>query len=233
MNKKQEQERTETLLKWALEESLETNPDMLKYQSKDDVKDSYVFSEEYEQKLKKLYRMAERKEQRPKRMKKFRNMAAGIVVFLGISMVTVSQVEAFRVPIMRFFSAIQKESTFFGIRKDDGQKVTEKFQEHEPSYIPEGYMILDVVEGKDYFRITYGDLQDSKQYMFIFQSHKDSVSVDTEEGNYESIEIAEKQAHYIQEGDRIRVLLDDAEHRYYISGNIPLEEVEKVFESLF
>lgn len=231
MNKKQE--RTEILLKWALEESLETNPDMLKYQSKDDVKNSYVFSEEYEQRMKKLYKMAERKERRPMRMKKFRNMAAGIVVFLGISMVTISQIEAFRVPIMRFFSAIQKESTFFGIRKDDGQKVTEKFQEYEPSYIPEGYIILDVIEEAEYFRIKYGRPQDSKEYLFVFHEHIDSISVDTEESDYKPIEIAEKQAHYVKEGERLRVILDNDGHRYYVSGNISLEEVEKVFESLF
>ncbi len=233
MNKKQEQERTEILLKWALEESLETDPDMLKYQSGNDIEDYYAFSEEYERRLKRLYKMAERKERRPVRMKKFRNMAAGIVVFLGVSMVTVSQVEAFRVPIVRFFSSIQKESTFFGARKENGQKVTENFKEYEPSYVPEGYTILEVNEKSNCLRIKYGMPQDSKEYLFVFYRNIESVSIDTEESDYETIEIAGKQAHYVREGERIRVLLDHDGHRYYVSGNISLEEVKRIFESLF
>ena len=135
MKEDMQKEQSEYLLKWALEEQLKQDEEMNRYPSEIEIEPQHVFSQEHEERIKTIWKMAEKEETYHQRRRKKLQMAAGIAAMLCISSVTVMQSEAFRVPVLNFFSEIKEKSTFFGVKEEIC--LTEKFQDYEPQYVPE------------------------------------------------------------------------------------------------
>ena len=119
MNTELKDKKSDLLLELALEERLEHDPDILRYRSSEELETVHRFSEEHDKRMKKIFKMAERTEKRAARRKRKLQMVAGISLFLCISAVTVSQVEAFRLPIVQFFMEVKERSTLIRSQTDD------------------------------------------------------------------------------------------------------------------
>lgn len=229
MKEDMQKEKSEYLLKWALEEQLKQDEEMNRYPSEDDIHEPHIFSAEHEERMKTVLKMAEKEETRRQRKRRKLQMAAGIAAMLCISSVTVMQSEAFRVPMMHFFADIKEKSTFFGVKQE--VYLTEKFQDYEPQYVPDGFSVLQMKEDFEGFSIDYINEETDQKYSFNFYDKVVELGVDTEDADTKIIEVNDKQAHLIQKGKTIRVVFIVDDKTIYLSGNILPEEAVKILES--
>ena len=226
------QEKTDALLKLALEEQMEQDDYLNQYPSDDELENPHIFSDEHNRKMKKIIKMALRVERRGERSKQYRRIAAVIGLVLIGSVTMVTQVEAFRVPMMRFFQKVTEKSTLFGVQKENNFSVTEKFQEYEPQYIPAGFSVAEVSETKYSFYITYVNDNASQKYTFLFYNGRDTTAIDSENASTWEDSIDGNKVTVIQKGDEIRLLMTKAGNDYCLQGNVALEEGYKILESI-
>lgn len=232
MSKDFKNKKSDYLLELALEEQLEQDVDMKKYKSDAEMDNPHVFSEEHNKRMQKLFKMAEKEEQRPKRFSRYRQMAAGFAAILCLSIFSVTQVEAFRLPVVRFFMDIKEKSTLFGASEEDLIGLTENYKEHEPQYVPDGFSVLKVEEGKGTFCIKYLNDQKNQTYMYYFFDSMENTAVDTEDVDTVELEINGNRAYVVQKEQEIRILMDKNDNRLYLDGTIPYEEAVKIMESV-
>ena len=132
------------LLELALEERLEKDPDMIKYGDDVEEKYPYTFSLEHEKRMKKIFKMADRVERKFWYKRKKISNRSWYCLFLCFSTVAVTQVEAFRIPMGRFFMEIKEKSTLVGIYKENRLNLPEKYAQFEPTYVPIGFVVVEV-----------------------------------------------------------------------------------------
>ena len=65
MKEDMQKEKSEYLLKWALEEQLKQDEEMNRYPSEDDIHEPHIFSAEHEERMKTVLKMAEKEENTP------------------------------------------------------------------------------------------------------------------------------------------------------------------------
>lgn len=230
MKEDMQKEKSEYLLKWALEEQLKQDEEMNRYPSEDDIHEPHIFSAEHEERMKTVLKMAEKEETRRQRKRRKLQMAAGIAAMLCISSVTVMQSEAFRVPMIRFFSEVNEKYTFFGVEKERGY-LTKSFQEYEPQYVPDGFSVLRVKEEFDRFSVDYIKEEDGQRYSIYFYDKIVELGIDTEDAATKTVVINGKQAYMVEKGQDIRAVINIDGKSIYLSGNILPEEAIKILES--
>lgn len=232
MGREFKDKKSEYILKLALEESLKYDPDMVKYKSGKGVEHPHVFSKEHHERMKTIFKMAERAERRAKRRQTYRRVAAGVAVFLCLSSVMVSQVEAFRLPVIRFFVEMKEKSTLFGSHAESHLGLSEENRQYEPAYVPEGYVAVAVEEDKSGFYIKYKNKQDQNWYTYNYWNEFEEIDADTENGTVQNQMINGNPVAVIRKDDEIRVILSIGTQRFYVNGTIPYEEAVKILESL-
>ncbi len=224
--------KSESLLKLALEEQLEQDEQMLKYSENRERENIHVFSKEHEERMKKIFKMADKVERKAKYKQKYRQLVAGIVIFLCVSAITVTNVEALRVPIVRFFKEIQEKSTLLGAIGKENQVVSEKFQKYVPTYVPEDYVIVEVEEDVERFYIKYENSKDNTIYIYYYWDDMNVASVDTEEGSIQEININGNLAYVIKKKHEIRISMNKGTQRFYLNGKLSYKEALKVMKSI-
>lgn len=231
MSRDLERRKSDYLLELALEEQLEQDSELRKYGSGKEAEFSHVFSEEHNKKIGEILRKADKIEKRPERRKCYRQIAAGLALVICLSGATVSQVEAFRLPILRFIIEVKEKYTFFGVKKEY-KTVTKKFAAYEPIYIPDGFAVAKVSEGKRNFGIRYWNEETNQTYTYSFSEHIADVAVDTEDSKCSEVEVNGNKAYLILKGKKLRLLMDQSGHRFFLEGNISYEEAIKIMESI-
>ncbi|MFT4105632.1 MAG: DUF4367 domain-containing protein [Lacrimispora sp.] len=232
MNDDFKNKKSDYLLELALEEQLEHDIEMEKYKGDNKILNPHVFSQEHEKRIREIFKMAEKAEKKSRRTKRFHQMAAGVLLFLGISTFSVTQVEAFRLPIIRFFTEIKEKSTLFNFNKENNTGLTENYKEYEPYYEPEGFSSLAVHEEEGEFHIEYLNEQKQQVYTFFFFDSVDSIAIDTEEGDTAEIKIDGNQAYLVQKEEEIRMLMIKDNKQFYLAGPISYEEAVKIMKSI-
>ena len=226
------QDKTDALLRLALEEQMEQDEYLNQYKTNADMDEPHTFSDEHNRKMKKMMKKALRVERHSERHKMIRRIAAAIGLVLVGSITMVTRVEAFRVPLLRFFNNITAESTFFGVQKENNFAVTENFQEYEPQYIPAGFSVKEVSETSHSFYITYWNEDTNKDYTLFYYSSRDSRAVDSENAVTWEEYIGNNKATIIQKGEDIRILMPKNGGEYCLQGSIELEVAYEILESI-
>lgn len=226
------QDKTDALLRLALEEQMEQDVYLNQYKTDADMEEPHTFSDEHNRKMKKMMKKALRVERHSERHKMIRRIAAAIGLVLVGSITMVTRVEAFRVPLLRFFNNITAESTFFGVQKENNFAVTEKFQEYEPQYIPAGFSVAAVEEFENSFYIRYINADSSKSYIFMFFENIDNKAVDTENAVSSEEYINGNRVTVIQKGEDIRLIMYKDNHEFCLQGNINIDEGYKILKNI-
>lgn len=232
MSKDLKERKSDYLLELALEEQLKQDPEMIKYKSGDEVEHPHTFSDEHNKRMRKIFRLADRVERKSEHRKRFWQMAAGFAVVFCILGVSVTQVEAFRLPVIRFFMDVREKYTSFEATVDETVYLTEDFKEYEPHYIPDGFSVQNVYEGKDDFVISFVNDENKTSYWFAFSHDIQAMSVDTEDGYIKEIEINGYQAYVIKKDEKISILMDRDGKRFFLTGTILEGEAIKIIESV-
>ncbi len=232
MSKNFRKKKSDYLLELALEEQLKHDTEMEKYKICDEVENPHLFSPEHNKRMQEIFKMAEKAEKKNKRLRRFHQVAAGFVLLFCISAFSITQVEAFRLPIIRFFMEIKEKSTLFGASEEKNSGLTENYKEYEPHYVPNGFAVLEVHEEKGTFTIKYLNDQKQQGYKYYFFESMKNTAIDTEDGDTVEIKINGNTAYVVQKGEEVRILMNKDDKRFYLAGTIPYEEAIKVMKSI-
>lgn len=224
--------KSDYLLELALEEYLEQDPDMLKYG--DDVEEKYPheFSPEHEKQMKKIFKMADKVERKAEYKRRHHQIAAGIALFLCFSMVAVTQVDAFRIPIVQFFIDAKEKSILIGVHKENQLNLSGKYAGYEPTYVPEGFVVVEVEETDKRFWVKYESAEEDLWYRIYYWNKFEEASLDSEEGIVRETKISGYPAIVVQKGKEIKININVGTSRFYLNGTIPIDEAIKIMESI-
>lgn len=231
MSRDLEQKKSDYLLELALEEQMETDPELRRYAELAKSQPPHVFSQRHNRRMKKIFRMARKEENKEKYRKRKIRAAAGFIVFFLVAGITVSRVEAFRVPIMRMFTRIKKESTLFGVSDENYIHVTKNYQDYEPTYVLDGFYITEVQEDDYYFYIKYMNDETGQLYFFYYSKTARGFALDTEDTVTDTVEIHGKTFQYSEKNGEIRMYIVDG-NVFYLDGKISFEDAVAVMESV-
>lgn len=224
--------KSDSLLKLALEEEMLQDAAMKKYKADDEMETLHEFSAEHQKRIKKIFKMADRVENRVAYRRRNFQIAAGFAIFLCFSAVTVTQVEAFRMPILQFFMDIKEKSTHLGIREENRLNLPDEYSKYVPKYVPEGYGIVSVEQNESGFCIRYESGESKHWYRYQYYDKMGNLNVDTEMGDVSEEIIHGNPAVVIRKGGEIRIIVDIEKQRFCVSGIIPYEEAIKIMESV-
>lgn len=77
MSEDLKKKKSEYLLELALEEQLDQDMEMKKYEKIEETEPAHVFSKEHDKRMQELFKMADKVENRSRKLKKYRQIAAG------------------------------------------------------------------------------------------------------------------------------------------------------------
>lgn len=231
MNDDLTKKKNDYLLELALEEQLESDEEMQAYQL--DPENAHTFSEEHNRKVDKIQKRAEKQNTIPKLFPKKRLRAVVCLCFaLTISVLTVTRVEAFRLPLIRFFTEVKEKSTKFIFQGENSTNLTKNYQAYEPQYIPDGYNIVEVNEGDGTFYMKFMNDEESQSYSFWYYDTPSASAFDTEEAGVTKILIAGNESYAIEKNNELRILMNKDNHQFFLRGTLSLDEACEIMESI-
>lgn len=231
MNDDLMKKKSDYLLELALEEQLESDEEMNAYNL--DAESIHTFSDEHNRRVDEIQKRAEKRNLFPKQFPKKRLRAVVCLCFaLTISVFAVTSVEAFRLPLVRFFMEVKEKSTKFNFQGENNTNLTKDYQAYEPRYIPDGYNIIEVNEGNGTFYIKFMDDEETKSYTFWYYDTPSASAFDTEEAGVTKILIAGNESYAIDKNNELRVLMNKDNHQFFLRGTLSLDEACEIMESI-
>lgn len=231
MSRNLDEKKSDYLLELALEEQLENDEDMRHWEQLEQENLPHEFSEQHKKRMRKIFRKAKRIEFYKEHRKRIVKIAASFLVIICASVITVTQVEAFRMPLLDFFYQVKEKSTFFGVSADSGRKLTKNFQEYEPTYKPEGFVVTEVHEEDDEFFLKYED-EKGRMYKFCYFEKIKNFALDTEATMVSNVEINGNKASIIEKGSETRIIMYEENSIFFLGGTISSEDAYKIIESV-
>lgn len=231
MNDDLMKKKSDYLLELALEEQLESDEEMKAY--KLDPESVHTFSDEHNRRVDEIQKRAEKRNLSSKIFPKKRLQAVVCLCFaLTISVFAVTRVEAFRLPLIRFFTEVKEKSTKFNFQGENNTNLTKNYQAYEPGYIPDGYNIVEVNEGDGTFYVKFMNDEETQSYTFWYYDTPSASALDTEEAGVAKILIAGNESYAIEKNNELRVLMNKDNHQFFLRGTLSLDEACKIMESI-
>lgn len=143
-------------------------------------------SDEFNQRMDKMFKNAYKKEARKERMHLARRVAAIAIVVLGIVSVTAMNVKAFREPVLNFIFKMNGSDTT-EIKTGNNIKTKENYSF---SYIPKGYTCIKkhYLDNKSQIIYTYKNKENKFFYIKVqFNETQTSYAKISKNGNYEEL----------------------------------------------
>lgn len=224
--------KSEMILKLALAEQLEQDPEVAAFLPEKEQEVPHTFSPEHEQKIKKISRMAKRAEHRSERKKRLLQAAACIVVFFGVSTVTIFSVDAFRIPVLSFLSDIREKATQYRIITKESSPLTNNFAEYEPMYIPDGFYVETVEDANSRASILYTNDTNDLWYEIHYSHIPFTLSFDSEDAIEQETIINGNRTIVIFENEEFRATMYTTTAHIVLVGSIPWDEAEKILKSI-
>lgn len=231
MSRNLDEKKSDYLLELALEEQLENDEDMRHWEQLEQENLPHEFSEQHKKRMRKIFRKAKRIEFYKEHRKRIVKIAATFLVIICASVITVTQVEAFRMPLLDFFYQVKEKSTFFGVSADSGRKLTKNFQEYEPTYKPEGFVVTEVHEEEKKFWIKYENEKGSIYRFYFFNEVRD-VALDTEDAMASDVEINGRKTSIVEKDNETRFIMYEENSLFFLTGMLSLKEAYKIMESI-
>src|SRR5690554_6419802 len=146
----------ERILDEIIKNAVASNIEETEWSSEEELAKRYTFSASHEQKMQQLFKQQKRKEKIANMKRSALKIAAGVLIFLSVSFVTVMSVDALRVNILNFIN--ERLDNYTKVSVDETGKPNADIQgEVMPSYLPEGYEKVFFEYKNDYYFSTYQD----------------------------------------------------------------------------
>lgn len=225
--------RNEDLLKMALEDYIARTPSELK--TKDELRaegvELHQFSPEFDKKMARALRKSRKHTWFNRHKKSLRNIAACMVILVGISGVLIAHVDAIRVPLFSFILNIGSDSTELIGSNDGGLHIPDELTAYYPTYIPDGYTVTAFDETDNGFIVSYGS-EDLSYFQLDYYADTENYTFDSEDSSVEKTTIQGHPAVISERDGRITVTWPVNEKMFSIVGNIESAEAIKILESI-
>lgn len=184
-------------------------------------------SDEFNDRMDKMFKDAYKKEVRKERIQKGKKVAAISVVVLGIVSATAMNVRAFREPVLNFI---------FKMNGSDKTKVTVKENTTEKfsfQYIPKGYKYIkkQYSDSNNQMIYTYEDTNKKCIYICLQLNQKYNTYQNMDKSSYSKIE-KNKHSYYFIEGNQNKLLWYKNNVIFTISSTLSDDEMIKIAEHI-
>ncbi len=205
-----------------------------------DLKETIVPSLQFEINMKKLIKNHKRKEKYKKLLNISKRVAIILMIFILISTITIMSVEAFRIKFFNIITEWHEEYTRFrfqgqstNLDKNQLSEITQKNNGliYTPTYIPEGYELLNMQEAGELYRINYTK-EDEKITFIQSQIDKTDTAMDTEGADLIKIVILGNEGYFIERDEINSLIWQNNEKVFTIHGALKQEELIKIAESI-
>lgn len=142
-------------------------------------------------------------------------------------------VDAFREKALAFIESIFSNRTELEFGKDARAASVMDFTPTLPAYIPDGFEEAKRTESDFEIKVTY---ENSKNDSIIFAQQKvlsSSFQINTESSSCKHIEIDGRQAVHYTSGNMNCIVLNTGEYYYWLNGEIAVDELITMAESIF
>lgn len=190
----------------------------------------HTFATTFEKRMKHICAQEKRRVWFDQHKKGLRNAVAGMAVLLCVGGVTIASVDAIRTPIMKFFLKIGSSYSQYIPSSAINIPVSERLAVYYPTYIPEEYVIVDVVEFDTRYQIVYQ--KENQFFTLSFDRENNTQIFDTENSVVEEIEMKGIPAVVSTRDDQTIVIWQGDGFSYTIAGNLEKEECLRILESV-
>ncbi len=190
----------------------------------------HIFSEEYKKRMKKVIKEYSRT---PAQIKfaAFRKYAAAVlIIFILTNSFLVVTVEAYRTRVFKIITTIYNTFTSI-ITETDDVPFNESPEFTEPSYVPDGFEVINIINTGITRKIDY---KNRERILIYKQSALTSseLRIDTEGTEIKEIKVGKYNINYVFNKGMYNAYWFDHEYSYLISGEISFEELIKIIESV-
>ena len=187
-----------------------------------------IFSEEHEQKMRKLFRHEQHKLFKKKLVRYSKRCACIILLISVIASMTIFSVNAWRVRFLDFVMKSGEPNTDYNFY--DGEAYSYSDGAVGLKYIPDGFAIVENIRDGEHIFLEF---KNQEQYFSLKIEGAGGISnVDTEEGFVEELTSNGKNAIFVDRRN-VRFLVWGDERRYYtLYGNIGKNELIKIAENV-
>ncbi len=204
--------------------------DLLSEVTRLDERNPLNYSETGNQRIQKMIKKALHKENNRRHIKRLPRIAVVIIIFIVISSITVMSVEAFRIPFLNLFVKTEEKVTDIDI--DENQTTDEPNNiQNIFSYIPDGYELKSEDIQEQAMTFIYSNDNQEDLYLYRF-SKEGSLSIDTENADYNQITIDGYKGFYSIKNEEINFVYTKNNYAYMICGKIDLNESIKILENI-
>ena len=227
MNKNTLNERIlDEIIRYAVTNNIEET----KWTREEELAKRYTFSASHEQKMQQLFKQQKRKEKIAHMKRSALKIAAGGLIFLSVSCVTVMSVDALRVNILNFIN--ERLDNYTKVSVDETEKPNAEIQgEVMPAYLPEGYEKVFFEYKNDYYFSTYQD-KNGNEIILVKLSEWTTAGIDSEDAYMERLIVNGHAAEYYEKNSNSTLLYRYEGKVFLLSGPISKNEIIKIAESL-
>jgi len=194
---------------------------------------AHAFTKEFEDKMKLINKIANRKMSWNRLVKYAKKIAIIFLIILITSFATIMSVEALRVRFFEIITRTFEKYTYIEFEKTNLTIVDDKeYIFYEPSYIPKGFKLIE----HEIFHTTailtyvndYGDEIMFKQYPLEHTKMK----IDTEGTTLNSITIRGSEGHYFKNKGLTTIMWQEKQYGFMISSEAEKKILIKMAESI-
>lgn len=193
---------------------------------------SHHFSGRFNRKMRALLRY----ERRTPRMRKFvsrmKAAAAIFAVVLSLTVGALMSVEACRTRIIEIMTRVLSDATSLHISVDDGAPSDRVLSPISPTYVPEGYHVVEEETNDMTHIIIYADGEGME---FVYKQDLLSASgylFDTEDAYIEKVMIESQEVNLILSKGFYQIYWYDNNYLYSLLGKVEKNEILKMAESI-
>ena len=192
---------------------------------------AHVFSNRFNRKMKALIKYEKRTPFMNAFIHRFKIAVVTLFIFISLALGTIVSVESYRIKFFEFITEVWTEFTSIHINVDDIASIG-TLAPVEPTYIPDGYSILETLDNEYGQTIIYADVNGIE---INYNQHVITQSVylfDTENAVTETKIIGEQTVNIISNKNTFQIYWFDETHFYIIVGIIDKNELLKMAESI-
>ncbi|MDE7318661.1 MAG: DUF4367 domain-containing protein [Lachnospiraceae bacterium] len=191
---------------------------------------AHSFSRRFQKKMRALLCYERRSERMRKVTACTRNVAAAILLVLGIALAVTMSVEAYREKLFEIIMEIYPDLTSIRIHKNKSSDENVLVPK-EPGYIPEGYEEYIREQNEMLFCIFYtNDKEEISYVQRLLASGK--VLLDTEDSDISTVSKDGTELTLVKKGELSMLYWNDEKYLYTLDGEIPMKELLKMSESV-
>ncbi|MEX1377676.1 MAG: DUF4367 domain-containing protein [Eubacteriales bacterium] len=203
------------------------------YPSVEELKEKYDFSKKHNKRMEKLFRKSKKVEGNYnydawQKFRKFSFNAAAVICMIF----TLFTLLAFTVPPIRVTIAnyiVEYNEKYVELNTNHDNNIDDIYG--APQYIPEGYMVKDIVETKSLLKIIYIN-DDGKEIYFDRYNGEVNITVDNENSEFKKITIKEFTGYTITKNGQSTIVFYTDTYTYSLIADLEYSEIILIAESI-